>query len=364
MTFNFAAAVAKSREEYPEETKNITFVNGTDPEAKAQVRAFFAQVSPRMLNLEETTATPDEAHAAITEDVLKGKAVSFRDYYTGKGILYLHEDLEDFGVTSSLSAKLTYAFRHELGHLLIEGGLPSDFMPEIENEPIDKAAKILAGKVNRCENMADAFASISVLASGDIAPDEIREVSFLRSQRALTLCDMDHVTSMLLDTIALDANSSNFVSLTPQERKAVAQAYADRLSPSQDDLAIISDMHALGRPCGMFGPTMQALGAATVILSLPKEQLDLLTPYSRYTAARVYSKIIQTGNPDIRRAVRMMHGSDNELENIEEATRRIVTEFGPLGKIMREFSENKADIKQTTPQAQPILLLTAPVRKP
>lgn len=218
--FDFDKAVARARQDYPAETRNITFIDIDRPDAQTQYAAWMAQLSPKAQARAKTCGVPK----------LEPDTGDFAMGFEGKVVVAVHGQ-------SAVSQRVPeippgrwsqYVFDHELGHAVVKGGMYNGIL----NPP-----------PNFKESIADSFAVLRGLRNGTLERSEIRILADHRMEDFMKRQGLpqQHLTTMALDALVINPKQTDFTSLSHAEIKSVAHAHAKAFSnDNKTNLALIT----------------------------------------------------------------------------------------------------------------------------
>lgn len=232
-SFDFETAVAIARADFPEETKNITFIDLSQPDAAEKLIAWMKSADPAFREKHLGGGTLEE----FAESSMRHRGFGIADAISGKTVIASHSRADnDIFVFSDPSKELAYVFCHELGHAIVQNGVPR-LMLELTFQPAEEQFWELLKQVNLAENVADSFASIYGVAKGwlDDAGD-LGRIGFYTTMSPWIAADLTHFTSIAIDNMALEFDAAKVHSLSPAEIKAIAARHAEEFSPAQDTL--------------------------------------------------------------------------------------------------------------------------------
>lgn len=210
--YDFDQLVAQAREEYPEETKDITFVNLATQEGRDTLQQWIRDASPeaRSIYLGDTPLIELDAETLSKQFCAKGCAAK-KDFVTGKSILVMNPQNNSSLLTANdPTAFPSFAFYHELGHLIVPGGTS-------RKDPKKMRHYVFQELENREECLVDTFACLYALRNGFFDIDDIKALALSRA-----MDNIDHLTTYTVDHLAEKALQENLSSLTPQQIKQYA----------------------------------------------------------------------------------------------------------------------------------------------
>jgi len=231
--FDFNAAAAQARAEYPDETLNITFVQGNSAYAIiTQTAEWLSEASTGFIALHGGPAErkPPAFHEPAARQMFySSSAFTLYDPEGGKGLLAFLTDAKRY--PDLLGAKnLAYAFQHELAHLVAEGGATktvSVLAAAIDAHRNAPEKEILM--MQQMEIVADCLGALNSLRLGLITPDDVETVAARRAARAEK--DPAHDTSAALRALMQALDENKISALTPQSAKKMAEAHAAKFAP-------------------------------------------------------------------------------------------------------------------------------------
>lgn len=223
--FDFQEEINRLRTDFPKESAKVTFVDLAALPALAEVKEWLAQKSGMAAN--GSFATPEALGAAV--DQLAARLV-FQNG-TGFSCAFLGKDGPALVAAPSYTTRNALGFGdrhkeaiftlyHEFGHAVVEGAAYDD----IRSAPKDPLAKAHADKAQ--EDRADSLAAMMCISRGILTPDEVRGLAERRALQSLFTKDLAHMTTEALARVALRAESADFISLSPPELRALADAHA------------------------------------------------------------------------------------------------------------------------------------------
>lgn len=238
-TFDFNAEVARARHDYPEETKDIIFVDLGVQGAEETIRtAFLESVTSKIPVLPEEPDTPlktlyrqtlqHQTEKAADTHIAHGNCAYRVDITSQKKVLQLKIASSEAVIGRTKDVEAFFLFSHELGHLVVK-----DACPEASNTPetIDK---------RNMEIKADVFSALYGLKHGVFDENDIASLSLNRMWRGL-LGDEEHLTSEALDHIAIREKQADFVSLDPLTIQKIAYEHGKNFNRSAKNHGSISE---------------------------------------------------------------------------------------------------------------------------
>ena len=206
LRFDFNAAVADARRDYPQQLKELTFVDLDGADALPEIALWVTARSGETINM--------LAERGSLNRMTPGSyGFSVADPHSDATLLASHGShvtpLRVFADDPYKQA--AFVFLHELGHLVI---------------------RIAQESGNPDENAADAFALIRGMQLGIFTMDDVKRVADTRIQSYLDHKDTEHITTAALDWIRVNPDDIDFMSLKPVEVAAIARAYGLALGSS------------------------------------------------------------------------------------------------------------------------------------
>lgn len=246
--FDFDAEVARARQEYPAETRHITFVRLGAGDAVEKMTETLMGMSCDfrrwLLQTEDDSAVDLSAEAMLSE----GASFSVRDPFSGKGIVVFDDrDLlgRDTGIHPETQKRM--ALWHEIAHLLVSDANQSALLEQIasttditDTSCHDAILGLLDEGECARENLADGIMAAIGLRQGWLSPADVRKAALCRAKTSFDHADISHLTTMTLDKIA--ASSGGFTALSPHDALALAVKCANLNTPPDDEAAEIRTM--------------------------------------------------------------------------------------------------------------------------
>jgi hypothetical protein len=231
--FDFEKAVAIARADFPEETKNITFIDLSQPDAAEKLVNWMQSTDPAF---REKYLDGDTMEDFLSRS-LRHRGFGIADSVSGTTVIASHsKPSPNMFVFGEASRELAYVFCHELGHAIVKNGVPR-LMLELTFKPAEEQCWELLKQVNLAENVADSFASIYGVAKSWLNDaGDLGRIGFYTTMSPWIASDLTHFTSIAIDQLALDFDKLKVHSLSPAEIKAIAARHAEEFSPAQDSL--------------------------------------------------------------------------------------------------------------------------------
>lgn len=348
--FNFREAVKEAKRDFPEETRNINFIDLSTPTAREDFKSWLRTTNlPGSRGKGPYDETADEAF----DTFLSGDGfVAYRDKSTGRAALLYNP--KSRAVDHMFSKQ--FVFDHEFGHLLVQAGL-ADFV-DLKDKPDlkpEEYGQILAATV-KAESCADTFALLRGIRRGQIGEREINDVSLTRGMESALESSVSHLTMTSVDALLIDHRLSDLAKLTPQQQKGFAGEHADIHTP--DPLSLVfCQYNFMPSSQNRRNAREQLLNMAKTVMEAPSDSLEF------YVAARVLSTAVRTGAVDYVGPL-----ADNlpksALEEMKEALRERVPELGRYALLMQTFGQNKDEVLAQTYEDYDFITPQAPLAAP
>lgn len=228
-SFSFKKAIREACRDFPLETRQVTFVEASTPDAHTK----FTQTLKRMSKQTQKhvlTHTGSLNTAFELVRIIKGDSV-LSDDVSGRKILFVDPTEKSRGYLFHAQ----FAFDHELGHIVTRNGLaPMPLLEQTMAENPNQCLSILA----RMECAADTFAALRGLQRGSVTIADIEQLSL---DRALSTLNMGfiHITTLALDALLVHPDIKTLVQLSPQAMASFAADHAEKHAPSAHDIQTI-----------------------------------------------------------------------------------------------------------------------------
>jgi hypothetical protein len=201
--FNFDQAVEEAKRDYPKETRNVTFIDTSAPDAAEKLLAWAKEAG--------FSKTQYEALLDKMENQVAFATASNSTDHKLLGMPVTRAP-EKYGFKGEKEKSAFFTFNHELGHLVIPGGLANESTKSTEYR----------------EHAADTFAVLRSLQQGVLDKKDIVNKADGRGQEMLFTGDLTHLTSMSLDAVAINPKNTDFISLSKKAIIKIAQKHAAR----------------------------------------------------------------------------------------------------------------------------------------
>jgi hypothetical protein len=213
--FIFEEAVAELRRDYPRETENTTFINGTDAEGLKQLRQW---------------CTDQNMHERVWDRHIKNH-IPGKDAFAyetgGKSIVVIFSDCPAFFFQDDPDKENFMTLFHEAGHIIQPRGLKHD--------------------IDIKETSADNFAALRGISKGLWSKEDILELSSARSKEFLLNSDTGHLTSLSLDAIVINPKNIDYSVLTPQQVKKLADHHTSVFEQKYSSFSTLDAVAKIGQ---------------------------------------------------------------------------------------------------------------------
>jgi hypothetical protein len=207
--FDFDAAVAAARRDFPRETAKVTFLDLSAKDAADKFRAWLL-ASPQN--------TKKLAEKLVAANIPKNGFTRLRD--TGEILVAVNPRSASHHLRNPAHEGL-FAFHHELGHALTSASLPQYFEEEV---PLHVSA--------RHEVAADIFAALRGIAGGTLTREDVENLSLSRALAA----PGPHATSRAIDMLLAENTDADIKKMTPQAMRDLSLVYAELYAPKQGEI--------------------------------------------------------------------------------------------------------------------------------
>lgn len=237
--FDMDAFAQIARDMFPEETRNMHFVDTSNPHHKSRIVDYINNVSPDVRDFFFKARGGAEGYAdsvIAVKDIAEFKM----DVPTDQKIILM--DVAGIRRYKTPSGQTddqwlwAIAF-HELGHGVVPDAAANMPLSENENDwrNQEKSWETLA-RSHYAETAADSFSALARLKTGISNRFDIEDDGFARAYLNTWAGLTNYATFMATNQIAIDAKIANFVSLTPQEIKSIAEKHAERFCKKPEEL--------------------------------------------------------------------------------------------------------------------------------
>lgn len=228
-----------ARDMFPEETRHMHFVDTSNPDHKSRIVDYISNVSPDVRDFFFKARGGAEGYADSLMRI-EGNAEFKMDVATDQKIILmdvagLRQQKPPSGQTQD---QLLWAIAfHELGHGVVPDAASN--MPQLENEDDwKKKERNWDGLAysHYAEIAADSFSALMRLRAGLANRFDIEDDGFSRAYSSTWAGATNYSTFMATNQIAINAKMADFVSLSPQEVKTIAERHAERFCKNPEDL--------------------------------------------------------------------------------------------------------------------------------
>ncbi len=266
--FDLAKAVDQARRDFPDETKNITFIDTTAPDAEEQLYAWAVKAGQNQIQYESLLDYKDQ-HITVARESNGHRLIA----------LPLGREADHGSFPGNAHKSAWYSFLHELGHFVVPAAHASTGSRSTQYN----------------EHAADTFAALRGLQLGIFDKADIVALADSRSDGMLMTKDVTHLTAMSLDAIAINPKNIDFMSLSKEDVLAIAQKHADTFEMESGIYSKFSNLQGMHRWAEREGMTLQEI----VIEKLIKlQEIALESPVQSqdfYLAARILNNAIESG---------------------------------------------------------------------
>ena len=209
--FDFNKAVEEAQHDFPEQTKNVTFVDLDAPDADQKLRDWVDSLS-------EKTKNAMQRGGALDTFTTTCSGFAFNAKTEGKQILAIHshycKDITLFQHAPEKQA--AFVFDHELGHIVVAEA--------------DTAT-------NKSENKADGFAIMRGLKRGTMDKKDAQLIADERAVDFFLEGDLVHLTTAGADNLIINPKKVNFLELSPAQIAAIAHKHGETFASDKDSRA-------------------------------------------------------------------------------------------------------------------------------
>lgn len=264
LSFDFNAAVADARRDYPEQLKDMTFVNLDDKDALAEIALWVTARSGETIDMLSSRGslsrmTPDSYGFSVPDPYSDAKLLASHGTFLDALTVFRDDPYK----------QVAFVFLHELGHLVI---------------------RIADQSGNPDENAADAFALLRGMQLGIFDKDDVKRVADARINAYLDRKDTEHITTAALDWIYVNPDDIDFMSLKPLEVAAIAKAYGKALGASVEEETAFLTAHVRSTEAPAEWEKMMRLAALALTTDGGSANF--------YIAARILNRALAAGAVD------------------------------------------------------------------
>jgi len=215
--FDFNAAVAEAKRDFPALTQNVTFINGDDPDAKHRLRAW--AIAQRLRTVEWDR---------LVEPMFDNQRACAIPGHAGGYVLLMHPSAPSMRFGADADKANHYTFDHELGHIVTKRGTGD--LPDV------------------AEHSADSFAALRGLQRGTLTKADVQRAADMNDAGFLIYCGLSHLTSMSLDAIVINPKNIDYTALSPQETAALADKHAKAFHLRPRSYNTFAPIDEIGKP--------------------------------------------------------------------------------------------------------------------
>lgn len=357
--FSFKKAALEARSNFPKETADITFIDMSAPEARDAFKYWFSTfTSSQERSIKGTPcAVQDELFDELYMNV--GFA-AWRPPSSKKKLLVFNHAVKK---TYSLPFSLQFIFDHELGHLIVEGGMPNS-SEKNKGVNYDKSLSLeeyasTVAETIRSESAADTYACLIGLQRKTLTAKDIDDIALFRASELIRYGKYDHVTIAALDTLLSYQNLPDLESLSPGQIKDIAGKYANQKKLSVEE--IFESIESLAYwPYGEDTRPRSEMEMRLLLLAdcITTDSVDSLT---FRVAARVFSEALKTGTIDYIGQLASF-GSHQKWEGIKKELATRLQEVKPSYNSIKEFIDNRDEMLRDSKQFSSIASNARPSR--
>lgn len=227
--FDFQKAIEEARRDYPRQTKNITFIDGSDPAALEDLHKWAVAQKIKPGEWEGMLAMMEDEGAFSHTGHAGGKIVVVPTKKSPDKMRLL----DDPHKSNQLS------FDHELGHMIMpEGTGPTMTTQEyFFNNLLAQRGQMTTSDVygHQAEYAADSFAAIRGIRRGSLDKADISHLASLHDGAFLLRGDLLHFTSIAFDSVIINPQDTHFTSLSPKEVIRIAHQHMKAASTEKID---------------------------------------------------------------------------------------------------------------------------------
>lgn len=198
--FNFDEAYAQAKKDYPKEMEKVILLDSTAPDFYEKVMEVAQQLRLGERQIERLFQNGQSGTAVASE--MNGYQIA---------LIPVNRDADKGQFPGDQYKSAYFCFQHELGHFVV---------PNAHTSSSNKTG-------NWREHAADFFAITRGIQEGIFDKQDVVDQATRRGMASLVaLCDVDHISTMTLDAVAINPKNIDFLSLDKQQIKAVAQDHA------------------------------------------------------------------------------------------------------------------------------------------
>lgn len=268
--FDFTKAVEEAKRDYPKRTADITFIDTSAPDFYQQLEEFAKKAGLNGRQIEHIISRA-ENHEAVASN------------YGGHKLMAIpvNRPPEKGQFPDNQYKSAYFCFQHELGHFVI---------PKAHGQDDNKREE------DWRENAADFFAITRGIQAGVFDKKDIIDQATRRSMASLVAyADINHMTTMTLDSIVINPKNIDFVSLSKDDIVKVAASHASAFEFKGNALTRFSDMKFAGKRA--YDQQLDTASAVMIRLNVLHDICRDAPANSQefYLAARIMDKIMEKG---------------------------------------------------------------------
>lgn len=228
--FDFNKAVDLARRDYPKETKDMVFVDFADPNAAEKVEAWRKTLPLRTRFKLKRKGAYDANNVYIPRSAPTKALVTF-DSRKLPDSMWHHPD--------SYTKSLAFEFQRQFAHALFPHPAIVHSFSRKDSSDHDPY------KLNKPETVADTFAALRALQTGELTAKDIEKISGERVRvGSFGLNHRELVTTLALDKLFADHRVVDLLKLPPAETKALAAQHAEKYAPTPAAMKKAFDVQA------------------------------------------------------------------------------------------------------------------------
>lgn len=320
--FDFDAAVAEAKRDFPAQTENVTFINGDDPEAREKL--FKWAVSQKMRTLEWDR---------MLAPMMDNKLCCAVPGHNGGVVLLVHPSAPSMRFGEDHDKSNYYSFDHELGHIVTRLGM---------GHGQDVA-----------EHSADSFAALRGLQRGTLTKQDVKRAADLNDAGFLLYCGLSHLTSMTLDAIVINPKNIDYLGLSPQKTAALADQHAKAFELPNRTYNKFAPIDEIGKPkwnddgLPLEERVEARLHALTEIaMNAPKSSMSF------YLAARLIVNTVENNGVTYAGTYVPLDGQNTHWQSLKDA---VLTRAGDRDIGARKALQDSALTRPKTPEDDTLL---------
>ncbi|MBI1216615.1 MAG: hypothetical protein GC185_12455 [Alphaproteobacteria bacterium] len=267
--FDFEAAVADARRDYPKQTEKITFIDTSSPDADEKLLAW-ANMAGKNQRQFDAMMQHKESNSAFAGEGNGHKLIALP---TRRG--------PDEGAFPGDEAKSAYfSFQHELGHFVVPNAHATDSDASTEHR----------------EHAADTFAVLRGLKQGVFSKADVVTLGDGRCIAMLLTQDITHLTTMSLDAVAINPKNIDFISLSEKDVLKIAQKHADAFEMSYQAESRFASIQGIDRRGRAQGRPLDEIVEEKMMKLQETAMSSPAHSQKFYLAARVLNTALETGH--------------------------------------------------------------------